>query len=331
MDRSTPRVAERRDLLERVLRAALDVRARLEQLGRVLIEVPQLEVVVVRRCPLRIVPLEHAVEGLARRDLHAVEGVRGAAGGEVVVEIARAGVRRPLERPSVVDLRLIAGRRVVGHAGLDRRPDRLSNHAVLEERLVEQADVIDDHLRAGVAEAGDGVDEGQLVAEPFGEEEGRTGREVVDDLEHGRPLVAAACGAPEPPGDARACGHVAGDDRLRDVVDAVGDHAHRDAAAIEARGTRLRPERRGVPLAGHRPSAPSARPYGHDRAHQREPRQRAEVLGAQPASREPMLGAHALHLETRPGEQREVRRRHRRERDEDVHFRAAKGGERNGY
>src|SRR5436190_17416578 len=83
------------------------------------------------------------------------------------------------------------------------------------------------------------------------------------DLEHGRPLVAAACGAPEPPGDARGCGHVAGDDRLRDVVDAVGDHAHRDAAPIEARSTRLRPERRGVPLAGHRPSAPSARPYGH--------------------------------------------------------------------
>jgi len=96
---------------------------------------------------------------------------------------------------------LVSGRRVVRDAGFDRGLDRGAHRAVLEERLVEEAEVVDQDVRAGGGQAPHGVDEGHLAVAPAGEEEPGAGRQVVNDLQQRGSLVAAS------PPASRVVGH----------------------------------------------------------------------------------------------------------------------------
>src|SRR5262249_2562023 len=112
--------------------------------------------------------------------------------------------------------------------------------AVLEERLVEGADVVDDHRGAGVGQVPDALGEGRLAAGRGGEREPGAGGDVVDDLQHRPALVAAVGGGVRQHVDVVgevAAGHVVGRAAHGGVaVVAVGEDAHGLPGAVEPEG-----------------------------------------------------------------------------------------------
>ena len=107
-----------------------------------------------------------------------------------VYAVERSRNRRPCGLIAVAAF--IAGRRDVGDAFRFHGLNRLRHHAVLEERLVEIADVVDDHLGAGGGERENAVGKVLLAVEGGIEGEAGAGGDVVDDLHHRAALVGAA-------------------------------------------------------------------------------------------------------------------------------------------
>ena len=85
--------------------------------------------------------------------------------------------------------RLVACRRKIGRALRDHRVNGLGNRAVLEHRLCEIHDVVDDHARAVALKSEDIVREARHPVERGGESQGGSGCDIVHDLQHGAPLV----------------------------------------------------------------------------------------------------------------------------------------------
>ena len=115
---------------------------------------------------------------------------------------------------------LVAGGGVVRDPGADGGLDGGGQRPVLEERLIEEAEIVDDDVRACRGEAAHRIFEGQLAVAAAREEEARARRQVVDDLEERRALVATAPRTPRVGGDGDGR-QVARRLRLRDMVDAV--------------------------------------------------------------------------------------------------------------
>ena len=134
--------------------------------------------------------------------------------------------------------------------------DGLGDDAVLEHRLGEVDDVVDDHLRAGlVGQLDDAVGEVGLAAE--GGVEGLTGprRDVADQLHHGAALVGAGTSAVVEDRDLASRRQVAGRDvagRAAQAVIAVGQGADGDPATLGPEGEAGDVgEHRRVTFAGH--------------------------------------------------------------------------------
>src|SRR5439155_6752616 len=132
-----------------------------------------------------------------------------------------------------MDPRFVARRRRVRHAAANDRLDRAAERAGLEERLLEEAEVVDDHVRAGGRQTSDGVDERHLAGAAAREEQPRAWRQVVDDLEERGALVAAASLAAGIGGD-RDGWQIARGTSLRGMVHAVRDDADRDSRPVVA-------------------------------------------------------------------------------------------------
>ncbi len=167
-------------------------------------------------------------------------------------------------------LGLVAGRGVVRHAGLHRRTHRRRDRPVLEVRLAEEPEIVDDHVGARGGEALDRLDHPEAVGDAR-EEERRARRDVVHDLEQRGTLVAAA--TPARAGGNGHGGQVAALLRLLQVVDAVGDDADDHAAAVEALGAHEVGARRRVTL-GRRAADPHD--GGVDRTHRMHPGERGD-------------------------------------------------------
>ncbi len=148
--------------------------------------------------------------------------VGGAAGEEVAL---------PGTRGQVVGVPLVAGRREVDDTGGRHRIDRLRHWIVLERRLVEVDDVVDDDVAAGCGQVEDVLREARLTGEGGRETEARTGCEVVDDLEHRRALVAAARLAGQ---DVDRRRQVAACLQRSQRIDTVGEHADLHPRAVDA-------------------------------------------------------------------------------------------------
>ena len=149
----------RRDELDRVLGPGLAARPRVDHVGRA---VEHEEVVVVRCRSEGIVPLEEADEAVEGPDQRVVGGVLGSAE-EIVKVVAR---RRPVGLLQV-RVRLVARRRVIGDAGLDGPAHGGRHRAVLEERLIEEPDIVDDNVRPRGDQAVDGLDEPDAAVDPL--------------------------------------------------------------------------------------------------------------------------------------------------------------------
>ena len=133
-----------RDQLDRVLCAGLRVDALRDD---VQVGVEKDEVVVVGGAAERIVPLQDAGERTACRHDDPVEGV--ACARREVVELPV----RPRGRKEVlleVFLGFVAGGGVIRDARRHRGVDGCGHGAILEVRLAEEPQVVDDHVRAGV-------------------------------------------------------------------------------------------------------------------------------------------------------------------------------------
>src|SRR5262249_32255166 len=87
--------------------------------------------------------------------------------------------------------RVVAGRGKVGGASADYRVHGLGDDAVLEHRLGQVQDVVDEHARAAGLEREDVVGEARLATVGGRKCERSPGRHVVDDLKHGAALVCA--------------------------------------------------------------------------------------------------------------------------------------------
>ena len=96
---------------------------------------------------------------------------------------------------------VVAGRGEVGDSGCGHFRHRRRHRPVLEHRLFEVGDVVDDHVGPGAAggdrsrQAFDVLGEGEFAVEGGGEGEIRVGSNVVDDLQHRTTLVVASGGA----------------------------------------------------------------------------------------------------------------------------------------
>ena len=231
------------DVLERILRAVL----RAGRAGEdVVVRVDQEQVVVVGRPVDRIGPLQ-ADEGAGG----APERVPGHAAAEVVVggagthaaEVQRCPGREvalPDFGRAVAETAAVARCREVIAAPGCRRADRAGDDAVLEGRRQQIADIVHDDVGAGRAEALDVLRHLRRPAATVREEQLGARREIVDDLEHRRPLAAvapAAAGQIEraarlPGQDGDVGGHVARLLLLGERLDAVGDHRDADAGAV---------------------------------------------------------------------------------------------------
>ena len=229
--------------------------------------VEQKEVVVVARPAEGVVPLQDTGESAASRHDDRLGVVAGAAG-EVVQRRVRPGDEVLLE----VLLGLVAGRRVIRDAALDGAPHRLGHGAVLEVRLAEEAEVVDDHVGARREEAVDRLDHLEAVGRP-GEEQLRARRDVVHDLEQSGTFVAAA--APAAAVGDRHVGQVAALLRVAQVVDAVGDDANDYSAAVEALGAHEVGPRRRVAF-GRGAAGAHDGPVG--RTHCMHPRERGDPV-----------------------------------------------------
>ena len=111
------------------------------------------------------------------------------------------------------------------------------DHPVLEERLAGPGHVVDDHGAARCDQVVDGPVEPEHAVAVVVEVELGAGGDVVDDLEHRGPLVAALLVGEDPD-----LPEVTARPGRRKASDAVRDHADPDAAAGQAPG----PERVGA-------------------------------------------------------------------------------------
>ena len=135
---------------------------------------------------------------------------------------------------------VVAGGAEIGDALGGDGVDRLGDEAVLEERLVEIADVVDDDL--GLGRVGQGLDvvgEAELAAVGGGECQAGAGSDVVDVLQHRPAFVGAARRAVREHVD--RLGLVGRSPVLVDsasppleLIHAVGEHADGDAGAVDA-------------------------------------------------------------------------------------------------
>ena len=171
---------------------------------------------------------------------------------------ARDEVALPGARRAVVQVPGVAGRREVEAAVGGRRVDSPGDDVVLERRLPEVDDVVDDDVRPGRAQRLDVLGEPRLATERRREVQLGPRREVVHDLQHRRALVAL----PRLTRQHRHPGRqVARRLPLGQAVGAVRQHADADARAVDPEGAprRVRPVGgvafRGVLPAGRR-SAP---------------------------------------------------------------------------
>src|SRR5690606_20252182 len=105
----------------------------------------------------------------------------------VGVEVALPGAGGEVDAVAFV-----AGRGQVGHAGSGNRVDGLRDRTVLERRLGQVDDVIDDHVAAAGGQVKDVLRELRLVGQRGGEAQRRVRGQVVDDLQHRRAFAAAA-------------------------------------------------------------------------------------------------------------------------------------------
>ena len=227
--------------LERILSARLDLHARGEddEVRRARDE--QVEVVGSGAKP--VVPLQD--DGQRARGRHD-EGVADVgAAGKVVVDRGVVAVRKVLARHRavpgpVVLLGAVARRAHVDPPARREAPHGFGDEAVLELRLEEEAEVVHHHPRPGGGQRVDAIRHVHARGGPV-EGERRPRRQVVDDLEHGRPLVAAARRE-----DLDARGKIIAHDGVGEVIDAVGDDADLDAGPADAEGG----ARRGGPEDG---------------------------------------------------------------------------------
>ncbi len=179
-------------------------------------------------------------------------------GGFTTAAVGRARRPRAFVARRLGAVGVVARRAEIGDARGGDLVDRLGDRAFLVGQLGQVADVVDDHLGAGVGQFDDVVGEGRLAALGRVEHDRRTRRDVVDDLGHGPAFVRAAREVMKDAGRGRqvACGDIAGHmSRGRGVgVEAVGEDAdrHPRAAEAEVRSGGVRVER-GVGLGGDRP------------------------------------------------------------------------------
>ena len=242
-----PRTEEAHDLDRIVVATAAVLGVVREAHDRREIAREHVEVVVVRRRAERIGP----VQDHSRRALQ--HQVRDRTAAEV--EELEPGQRRqrgtgdeiplPGARSTVGQIPFIPGRREVEHPLGGDLVHRRGDVAVLERRLDEVDDVIDDHLTAARGEVEDVLREPRHAAEGGGETERGARREVVDDLEHGGAFVAPPL-FPRQDIDRR---QLAGRLRVGERLDAVGERADLAPAAVEAPeiARRDRPRARGRP------------------------------------------------------------------------------------
>ncbi len=218
----------------------------------------------------------------------------------------RPGLRSPGEsgRPRVVEVALevpgralrevalVAGRGEVERSRCGHGVDGLRDDAVLEDRLVEVEDVVDDDVAVvrRVAERLDVRREARFADVRRREEELRVGRDVVDDLEHRAALVRPAGevlhdghGREVPERIARS-GQVAARDvrgRAAERVERVGEDADPDAGAgVPERVAGVVGAMRAVALGGHRSDERLPQRLGDARPHARRARvERAAARG----------------------------------------------------
>jgi hypothetical protein len=171
-------------------------------------------------------------------------------------------------------LGLVPCGRVIRNPGRHRGVDGCGHGTILEVRLAEEPQVVDDHVRAGVDQALDGVDHVEAARRPA-EQELRARCDVVHDLEECRAFVAGASLAAEVVRDLHVREIVRGL-RILHAVDAVRDDAYHHAGSVEA----LRPERVGaarrVALRRDATRADHGPVDGPDGAHPREAGERIE-------------------------------------------------------
>ena len=157
---------------------------------------------------------------------------------------ARGKVAFPHAGRAVVPVAAVAGRREVIAAIGDHRADRLSDIAVLEGRRQQIPDIVNDDIGAGLAEVLNVLRHLRRPTTAGGEKQLGARRQIMHDLEHGRPL-----GAPAPPatGQLKRTARLAGQNRdlgrqvarrllVGNPNDAVREHADADTRAGHAVG-----------------------------------------------------------------------------------------------
>ena len=141
-------------------------------------------------------------------------------------EVALPDARRARVKPARV-----AGGTEMEAAVRDRVVDRPGRRVVLERAFGEVEDVVHDDVRPRLAERFDVRREPLLAAERGGEVEMRARRQIVDDLQHRRPLVPVVARLA---GQHRHVGRqVARRLPVRQRLDAVRQHADADAGAVD--------------------------------------------------------------------------------------------------
>ena len=114
-------------------------------------------------------------------------GRQRCAGGATGREIPLPNTRR-----AVVLVAGIAGRGKKQRPGIGDRVDRLGDDHVLEGRLVEVRDVVDDDGAAGRLQGEDVVGEAGIAVEGGGKEHLSAGQQVLNDFHHCRSLITGA-------------------------------------------------------------------------------------------------------------------------------------------
>ena len=145
--------------------------------------------------------------------------------------LARGVVSLPDRGRPVVEIAGIAGRREVEAAVGHRRVDALGDDAVLQDPLAVVEHVVDDDVRPRRAQRLDVDRELRLAGLRRREVQVGPRREVVDDLEHRRSLVAPARLSGEHRDPLR---QVSGPLPPRQAVHPVREHADPDAGAVDA-------------------------------------------------------------------------------------------------
>ena len=208
--------------------------------------VRQIEVHVGGRRTEGRIPLETDNDRITNGDRDLLEAVKLAERIEVVqfaraLAVYRQRLAAASEGRLVAQSIGVARRREVRHALVDHNVDRLGDNAVLEHRLGEVDQVVDDDVRPSPADCRVGRQFEDTVghigkpAEPRVEGQIRTGRHVVDQLREGPALVASARLTGCQDVDSRGkitCDNVVGVPAQH--VEAVGDDAHRHARAVHA-------------------------------------------------------------------------------------------------